>query len=131
MNSDKARPHIFPKHADIVQNIFGSSFLGLFSEATAHCLNSIYHRKYLKCKGVFHCVKHILLVRVSYGQAKMVRNKKSYVKDEDQLWGVNNLVYYTVIIRETETRNNERITSWGVVLENMKNGFILNHSILL
>lgn len=64
MNSDKARPHIFSKHADIVQNIFGSSFLGLFSEATAHSLNSLYHRKHLTLKGVSHYVKHILLARV-------------------------------------------------------------------
>lgn len=115
MNSDKARPHIFPKHADIVQNIFGSSFLGLASEARAHSLNSLYHRTHLSFKGVFHCVKHISLARGSYGQAKMVRNGKADVKDEDAVMGVNNLVYYTVIIGETETRNNERITSWGIV----------------
>ena len=105
--------------------------MGLFSEATAHTFNSLYHRKHLSFKGVFHCVKHILLVRVSYGQAKMVRNKKSYVKEEDAVMGINNIVYYIVIIRETETKNNKRITSWGIVLENRKNGFILNHSVLL
>lgn len=68
---------------------------------------------------------------LSYGQAKIVRHKKPYAKDEDAFMGVNNIFYYTVIIKETEIKNNERITSWGVVLENRKNGFILNHSVLL